>query len=68
MLALSSQIFEYLGETFYRDAFKSWVIGSFKKPQNNRKSSYGNALLFVTFLRACGWSEHIVAARASPRT
>ena len=56
-LALRSQIFKYLHESFVQ-----------KKMGRKVASSYGSTWPSLTFLKACGWCGHIFGASASPRS
>ena len=67
MLALRSQICEYLSETFYRHALEYLQSARSKKKKENI-FTYGNAWLLLTFLRICGRWEHVFATSASPST
>ena len=67
MLALRSQIFEYLREVFLQTCLGVMGTGWFRKEKENKMfSSCGNALLLLTFLKARGWSEHVFTTCASP--
>ena len=68
-LVLRSQVFEYLRKLSYSHAaeyLENRIVQ--KKIENKILYSYGNARLFLTILKACGWSGHIFAGSASPRT
>ena len=67
ILALRSQIFEYLGETYYRHALESVEPArSEKKRKTHGVFSYGNILLLLTFLKVLGWLGHILAPAFGP--
>ena len=55
ILALRSQIFEYLRIFFCRHALEVPEIGSFRGKKIEKKVfSYGNAWALLTFLKTCG--------------
>ena len=63
ILALRSQIFEYLRETFFRQAL---VYLQSARSDKNKCFSYGNAWPVLTFLKACGRWGHVFDTSASP--
>ena len=65
MLALRSQILEYLRETFDRHALESRITARSEK--KGEKDCYGNAWLLPVFLKARGWLGHSFAASARSR-
>ena len=66
ILALRSQIFESLRETFCRHALEYLQSARLEKNMQKMLVSYGNAWPLLTFLKACGRWGHVFATGASP--
>ena len=43
----------------YRHALESWTPARSEKKRKKMVTSYGNAWLLLTFLKACGWLRHL---------
>ena len=67
VLALHSQMFEYLRESFYRLALESWTPAGSQKRRKENGFSLRKRLTVWRILKAHDWSGHIFAASARPR-
>ena len=69
ILALRSQIFEYLHECFYRHALRVPAIGLFRKKKKRKKKTVflRKRLTIIDLLKACGrWGHVFATTSASP--